>query len=589
MAAVSDQVTAIAQEQDSEKISGADNGVQDIDDDTKDKSDSSSEHKQDGVKQVEAITTVWSKELMIVMFILLYLVSFVDSLLQSVQQNLIPFVTSSFGRHGLLSTTSIVATIIGGVCNLAIAKVIDIWGRCEGFIVMVTLVVVGMIMKATCINVEMYAAAHTLYWVGHIGMQYIIDIILADTTTLKNRLILFGIKATPTIAVTFAGPRIADLFYTNVNFRWAFGAFSIILVFFSIPVAVIFIISKRKAVKAGVFPKRVSNRTTLESVKYYLIQFDAVGMFLTVFGWSLLLLPFSLVTYAPNGWKTGYIIALIIVGFLLLAAFPIWEKYYAPVQYFPFKFLMDRTILGSCLLYCFTFLSIYCWDAYYSSYLQVVHGLTITTSGYVLNTLGLTAAFIGPFLGLLVRYTGAVKWPAIAGIPFAVLGTALLIHFRQPSSHVGLLVMCQIFNGISSEIWSLGSKLAVMASVDHQQIAVVVALHSLFASIGAAIGFAIAGGIWTNILPAKLYENLPEGSKNLTSSIYGSLVIQESYPLGSPIRDAIIASYADVQRKMVIAGTAFLPLCIISIFMWKNINVLKIEETKGKQTKGNVW
>ncbi|KAI1491972.1 hypothetical protein F5X96DRAFT_438154 [Biscogniauxia mediterranea] len=123
-------------------------------------------------------------------------------------------------------------------------------------------------------------------------------------------------------------------------------------------------------------------------------------MFLTVFGWSLLLLPFSLVTYAPNGWKTGCIIALIVLGFLLLAAFPIWEKYYAPVQFFPFKFLMDRTILGSCLLYCFTSLSIYCWDAYYSSYLQVVHDLTITTSGYVLNALRLTADFLGPFLGV---------------------------------------------------------------------------------------------------------------------------------------------------------------------------------------------
>lgn len=33
-------------------------------------SDASSDHKQLGVKQVEAITTVWSKELLIVMFVL---------------------------------------------------------------------------------------------------------------------------------------------------------------------------------------------------------------------------------------------------------------------------------------------------------------------------------------------------------------------------------------------------------------------------------------------------------------------------------------------------------------------------------------
>lgn len=202
------------------------------------------------------------------------MVTFVDMLLQSVQSNLVPFVTSAFNKHGLLATTGIVATIIGGVCKLTIAKVIDIWGRCEGFIVMVVLVVIGMIMKATCVNVEMYAAAHTLYWVGHLGMQYIIDIILADTTTLKNRIIMYGINATPTIATTFAGPKIADLFYTYVDFRWAFGAFSIILVVFCLPVSIIFILSKRKAVKLGVYPERVKTRTFWGSLKHYFIEFD---------------------------------------------------------------------------------------------------------------------------------------------------------------------------------------------------------------------------------------------------------------------------------------------------------------------------
>lgn len=195
-------------------------------------------------------------------------------LLQSVQSNLVPYVTSAFAEHGLLATTSIVATILGGVCNLTIAKIIDIWGRCEGFVGTVVLAVVGVIMKATCKNVEMYAAAHTLYWVGHLGMGYIITIMLADMTTLRNRMVLFGINSTPTIATTFAGPRIADLFYTNVNFRWAFGAFAIILVAFCIPVAAIFILSKRKAVRLGVFPRRVRNRTPWEAVKYYFVQFD---------------------------------------------------------------------------------------------------------------------------------------------------------------------------------------------------------------------------------------------------------------------------------------------------------------------------
>ncbi|KAI1376563.1 MFS general substrate transporter [Hypoxylon crocopeplum] len=589
MAAPTTQAVPMSQEQDVEKKFSGDENIKEVGNGLDVESDTSSKHKQDGVKRVEAITTVWSKELLIVMFILLYLATFVDMLLQSVQSNLVPYITSAFNKHGLLATTGIVATIIGGVSKLTIAKIIDIWGRCEGFVFMVALVVIGMILKATCTSVEMYGAAHAIYWVGHLGMQYIIDIILADTTTLKNRMIMYGLNSTPTIATTFAGPKIADLFYTYVNFRWAFGAFSIILVTFCLPIAAIFILSKRKAVKLGVYPTRVKTRTVWESVKHYFIEFDVIGMLLTISGWSLLLLPFSIVTYAPNGWKTGYIIAMIVLGFCSLVAFVFWEKYVAPVAYFPFRFLKDRTIFAACLLYGVMFISIYCWDGYYGSYLQVVHDESITISGYVLNSFSLTSSFIGPFVGLIMRHTGNYKWTAMCGIPFAVLGTALLIHFRTPESYVGYLVMCQIFNGVSSGIWVLAAQLAIQASVTHQEIAVAMAIFGLFGSIGAAIGLAIAGALWNNILPQKLREFLPEGSKDLVSNIFGNINVQKSYPMGSPIRTAIIEALGDVQRKMVIAGSAFLPVCVICLIVWKNINVVKLEQTRGKQTKGNVW
>ncbi|KPM39223.1 Siderophore iron transporter mirB [Neonectria ditissima] len=574
---------------DIEKRLSHDHEIQDLHDDEKPEISDQEANKQDGVKRVEAITAVWSKQMLIVMFVLLYLVSFTDQLLQSVQGTLVPYITSEFSQHGLLATVGIVATILGGVCNLTIAKVIDIWGRVEGFLFMLLLVTIGMIMKATSTNVEMYAAAHTLYWVGHLGLGYIITIILADITSLRNRMVLFGLNSTPIIATTFAGPRIAELFYTQVNFRWAFGAFLIIQIVFCIPVAVIFLWSKRQAMARGIYPERVRNRTTVESIKYYFFQFDVVGMFLTVFGFSLLLLPFSLVFYAPNGWKTGYIIAMIVLGIVLLVAFAIWEKFFSPVPYIPFKFLKDRTILGSCLVYGIMFCSIFCWDSYYFSYLQVVHNLDITAAGYVLNSFSLMSSFIGPFVGLAIRYIGSFKWPSIAMMPFAVLGTALLIHFRTPNTDTGYLVMCQLFNGIYSGVWALTAQLAIMSCVTHQEIAVSIALFGLFGSIGAAVGYAIAGALWTNIFPVQLLARLPDDSKDLMASIYADITVQLSYPPGSEIRQAINDAYSDVQRKMVITGVAFIPLCLGCLFMWKNINVRKLEESKGKQNKGNVW
>ncbi|OLN97201.1 Siderophore iron transporter mirB 2 [Colletotrichum chlorophyti] len=577
-----------AGENDIEKSSGQ--NIVDIHaDPMKPEADDSSEYKQDGVKQVEAITSVWSAKMLWVVFVLLYLVSFTDGLLQSVQSNLTPYVTSAFGQHGLLATTSIVSTILGGVSKLTIAKIIDIRGRAEGFVGMVFLVTVGMIMKATCQNVETYAAAQTIFWVGHLGLIYIISVVLSDMTSLKNRMIMIGINGTPTIATTFAGPKIAQLFYDNVNFRWAFGAFAIILIGFCIPVAVIFFLNEIKAKKAGLIPPKEKTRSLIESCKHYFIEFDIIGLLLVSAGWSMLLLPFSLVSNATHHWQSPTIICLIVFGVVVLAAFAVWEKFFAVVSLFPYKFLKDRTVLGACLVYGIMFVSIYCWDSYYQSYIQVAHNQDITSSGYILNTFSLTSAIFSPIIGLLIRYTGRFKWTALGGVPICVLGTGLLIHFRQPSTSVGYLVMCQIFNGVASGIFSTCSQIAIMSSVTHQQIAIALALHGLFGSIGAAIGLAIAGGIWNNVLKNAVYANLPAESKDLTASIYASIETQLSYPMGSPIRTAIIAAYADVQRKMVIAGCAFIPLILGSLLIWRNTNVKTVEEEKGKQTKGTVW
>jgi hypothetical protein len=149
--------------------------------------------------------------------------------------------------------------------------------------------------------------------------------------------------------------------------------------------------------------------------------------------------------------------------------------------------------------------------------------------------------------------------------------------------------MCQVFNGISSGIWPLTGQLAIMASVGHQEIAVALALFGLFGSVGAAIGLAIAGAIWNNVLPEKLLELLPADSKDQMATIFGDINVQLSYPIGSPIRDAIEGAYSDVQRKMVIAGAAFTPLCLLCVLIMKNINVRHLEAVNGKQTKGNVF
>lgn len=205
----------------------------------------------------------------------IYLIEFVAFLQNAIDAALNPFITSAFGTHGLLNVGSVMATALGGCLPLVIAKVIDIFGRVEGFFFMLLIVVAGMAMKAACTNVQTYIAGHVLYWAGHIGVLFVTDIMAADCTSLTNRMIIFTLNGTPRIASTFAGPAIADLFYYHNSWRWAFGAFIIIFVGCCAPALVLMMFMYRKARKAGLVKNVKSDRNVLQSLQYYIIQFDS--------------------------------------------------------------------------------------------------------------------------------------------------------------------------------------------------------------------------------------------------------------------------------------------------------------------------
>jgi hypothetical protein len=193
----------------------------------------------------------------------------------AVDASLNPWITSSFGTHGLLNVGAVMSSALAGCIPLATSKFIDVFGRVEGFFLMLMIVLVGMALKAACDNVQTYIAGSVLYWGGHIGVLYVTDVMAADITSLKNRMIIFTINGTPRIASTFAGPRIADIFYWSHNWRWAFGTFIIVFTACSIPAMAVMIFMFRKAKAAGVIQKHNSGRNVFQSIAYHFVQFDS--------------------------------------------------------------------------------------------------------------------------------------------------------------------------------------------------------------------------------------------------------------------------------------------------------------------------
>ena len=77
----------------------------------------------------------------------------------SVLYSLVPFVTSDFQSHSLLTVIGIVADAMTAAVYIPMAKLLDVWGRAEGFLLMVCSATLGTILMATSHNLSTFCAA----------------------------------------------------------------------------------------------------------------------------------------------------------------------------------------------------------------------------------------------------------------------------------------------------------------------------------------------------------------------------------------------------------------------------------------------
>ncbi|KAL7795066.1 hypothetical protein V8C37DRAFT_415003 [Trichoderma ceciliae] len=542
------------------------------------------EDAQAGVQGVEAIAIVWSKTALVVAYILIWIVYFIVLMQQGAEAALNPFVTSAFQQHSLTPTVGILAGIIGGVCNLTVAKILDIFGRPQGYAMSLLIATVGLIMMAATTNVEMYAAAQVFWTVGNTALLYTVNILVADTTKLHNRGLMTALTSSPNIITTWLGGPISNAFLNGPGWRWCFGAFSVIVPVACLPLFGLLMFNYFKAKKQGVISSaRKETRAPWASFLHYCREFDAIGLLLLTTGLALFLLPFNLYAMQPLGWRSPFIICLLVFGFVLAVVFAIWERYFAPVTFIPYSLLLDRNMMGACVLGMVLFISFFCWNSFFSSFLQVVNNLNVTEASYVVQIYGLGSSLFAIAAGVAIRYTGRFKAITLYGaIPVYALFMGLMIYFRQPNTHIGYIIMCQIFISMAGGVVIITSQMAAMTAASHQYIAVVMAILSMFSSIGGAIGLTAAGAIWQSIFPTKLAEYLPPDAQPDLLSIYSMLEVQLSYPVGSPTRIAIQRAYGDAQSRMLIAGTAIWVIGFAGVAMWRNDNIKNMKQVRGQ-------
>jgi hypothetical protein len=105
-------------------------------------------------------------------------------------------------------------------------------------------------------------------------MAYVLDVFLADTSSLKNRALVFAFSTTPYIVTTFAGPRAAQSFQETSGWPWGFGTFAIITPVIAMPILAVLWTNQRKAYRRGILKKEKSGLNFGQSALFYFWEFD---------------------------------------------------------------------------------------------------------------------------------------------------------------------------------------------------------------------------------------------------------------------------------------------------------------------------
>lgn len=205
----------------------------------------------------------------------MWMLYFVNAMQSTVLDALLPFVTSSFESHSELNVIYIVGDAMSAAIFIPLAKVMDVWGRAEGYLIMSVCCTVGLIMMASCNGLPLFCAAYVFYTIGFSGITFCVDVITADASTLKNRGLAYAFTSSPYIISAFAGSKAAGDFKHHVGWRWGFGCFAII---FPVVAAPLYFILKSNLHKASSQGRRVqerSGRTLMQNVWHYTIEFDS--------------------------------------------------------------------------------------------------------------------------------------------------------------------------------------------------------------------------------------------------------------------------------------------------------------------------
>ncbi|KAF5369356.1 hypothetical protein D9758_002764 [Tetrapyrgos nigripes] len=397
----------------------------------------------------------------------------------------------------------------------------DIFGRkavlCSGIV----LFVAGNIAAGFATSIIQVIVFRSIAGAGGGGVSSMIQIIISDVTSLRERSQYVGLINIILTAGNCLGPVIGGALAQHVGWRWCF--------WINLPLAVI-----TTAVALACLPlKPVEGE-----IKSQLMMLDYLGASLTFAACTCILLPliWGGVTFP---WTSPIVICLLVSSLLLTVLFCLWEHKGARFPIVPMYIFKKTTICG---VYIAMFINGFTYTAliyYLPQFSQVAMNYSPTSAGVFLIPVLVGQMLSSVSTGFLVSRVGRYRAIIYSGFAVCAISCGFISMFTK-SMPKAVMVVLMLIVGFGNGATAQTTIIAAQASVARKDMSVVTGFRNFIRMLGGAFALPIASACVNNLIKASMRH------LSLPSSIINE-VINDPRILSNPsdARNSTILSPSD--------------------------------------------
>ncbi|MCK2244137.1 MULTISPECIES: MDR family MFS transporter [unclassified Crossiella] len=475
-----------------------------------------------------------------IVFTGLVLAMLMASLDQTIVSTALPTIVGDLGEVDNMAwvvTSYVLATTI---CMPIYGKLSDLAGRKNVFLVAIGIFLLGSVLCGLAESGTGLIVARAVQGIGGGGLFVLSQAIIADVVPPRERGRYMSFLGVVFGVASVAGPFLGGIVTDAVSWRWCF--------FINLPVGALTIIFVALFLKSN----STGRAFRLDYAGTALLALASTGIVL-VSSWG----------GTRYGWTSPVILGLI-AGVLVCAVLFVFAERRAAEPVIPPHLFRDPVFVLTSAVGLLVGAAMFSAASFLPTFFQMANGVNATESGLLMLPMVVAFIIVSTWTGKQIAKTGRYKIYPVAGTAVITLGFVLMSLMDSTTP----LVLSGVYTAVVGIGMGLAMQVLVVAvqnSVPQADLGTATSAHTYFREIGASLGVALVGAVFTGRLAVSLAERLPVGGLPEGVAVTPELV----RGLAPELRAGVAQSYADALPQVFLYLAPVLAVAVVLMAMVK--------------------